>query len=140
MNTSLNDLYNELYSDGPILHNLTDLGKRLACAVKQEKPYTPRYLRSVIAGNKGFEKPSPKLQQAIDTLSAMIDDVNPLSVTAKEVMVMAVGEVKTGAVVLASSIPCAYPPCGIHFVPRAWNGKYCCPQHYEAMRKLRRRK
>ncbi len=97
------------------------IADRLSAIAKKARPWTWRYVQSVLAGSI---EPSPAFATAVNTLGASLDGV-PLEVaTSRRVQVLAMGQVKPGSLVLADSRACANPACPIEFVPRTPNQRY----------------
>lgn len=138
--SQLRELYHELIGGDVTKQGLTTLAEKLSTVIGRDEPFTWRYLNSCLKQHKGFERPSKCLQLAVDKLTVMEDGGNPISVEARAQQVVVIGHVAPGSVILGDSKVCAYPPCKVSFVPRSWNGKYCCEEHKKASRKLRRRK
>jgi hypothetical protein len=103
------------YPDVISVEDLQQIADRLSeVGQKVKRPWTWRYLRSVLSGTVGASK---LLSDSILRLGALIDGVRREAVMGQAVTVRAMGSVKAGAVVLASSQPCANPACGLEFVP-----------------------
>lgn len=134
----LKELYRTLYGNEVTRADLTDLGRRLALVAGKQNPYSYRYMRSLYYHDAGFEQPGAKLAIAIGKLLAAVDSQHLSLATVEPTHVTAVGHVAPGSLILGDSRRCAYPPCAVNFVPRAWNGKYCCHEHGRLAKKLRR--
>jgi hypothetical protein len=102
-------------------------------ARKTTRPWTWRYLRSVLSGTV---EPSQLLVDTMLKLGALVDGAPVEAVTGERVTILALGKVEAGAVVLADSRRCANPACRVVFVPRVpWqkcHGTECA----KAVRKL----
>ncbi len=81
---------------------------------RNSKPWTWRYLRSVLSGTV---EPSQRLVNAILKLGALIDGAPVEAVKGERVQVLALGKVAPGSVILASSKACGNPGCKVTFVP-----------------------
>lgn len=86
-----------------------------------------RYVQGVLSDNG--VKPGVEFARSVDVLFAvMINKTSPLIAKAVKVEVYAQpGTLHPGAIILASSIPCANPACTVHFVPKTPGQKYCQP-------------
>jgi hypothetical protein len=89
--------------------------KLSAVARKTARPWTWRYLRSVLSGTV---EPSQLLVDTMMRLGALVDGAPVEAVTGERVTVLALGRVEAGAVILADSVRCANPACRVVFVPR----------------------
>jgi hypothetical protein len=95
--------------------DLQGIADRLSAIAGKKIPWGWRYLRNVL--NEKVE-PSTALTQAIMSLGATFDGVPEIMAQAHQVSVMAVGNIKSGSLILADSKPCDNPACPIEFVPR----------------------
>ncbi len=104
------------------VEDLQGIADKLSQVAKKEPAWGWRYLRNVLNGKIEV---STRLANAIMALGATMDGI-PVQVAAgKPVQVLAVGEVKPGALILADSRPCSRPGCPVHFVPRVPWQRYC---------------
>jgi len=125
-------LYRAIIGEDITKDGMEELGRQLAQVMGRKNPYSYRYIRSLIKGDKGFKQPSKRLRQAMDRLLAgQLDGHRVTNVTA-------IGNVAPGSLILADSKVCAYGPCEVNFVGRAWNSKYCSDGHKLAARRLAR--
>ena len=95
-----------------------------------------RYLRNVMNGKLNASR---ALVDAINKIGALIDGARIEQVQAIPVRVLALGNVHPDALILADSRSCAYPPCGLHFVPRSGNQKCHSMECSRKLRKLERK-
>lgn len=104
------------YPDVIPYQELQGIADRLSqVARKDRRPWTWRYLRSVLSGTV---EPSQLLVDTMMKLGALVDGAPVEAVQGERVTVLALGHVAAGAVVLADSIPCGNPACKVVFVPR----------------------
>lgn len=136
---SLLDLYHAVIGPEINKRGLTVFGEKLATVCGRREPFSWRHLNSTIKQHRGFEQPSASLELAVSKLNMALDEAHPLALDAVETTVMTMGNVAPGSIILGDSRVCAYPPCKVSFVPRAWNGRYCCHEHQLANKKLRRK-
>jgi hypothetical protein len=104
-----------------------DIANRLSIVARKEPPWKQKYIHNILAGTLPAGK---KLYAAIIKLQSLSAEI-PYIVT---------GNVEPGALILADSRRCEYPPCNVVFVPRMPNQKYHCEECKKAMKKLRRMK
>lgn len=97
----------------------TDVADRLGQMVG--KPWGWRYIHNVLHGKINASK---ELQDAIIRLGASIDGMPEILAKSRPVQCLAIGDVRPGALILADSRRCGYPPCGIWFVPTAKHQRY----------------
>ena len=102
-------------------------------ARKEKRPWTWRYLRSVLSGTV---EPSQLLVDTMMKLGALVDGAPVEAVQGERVTILALGHVAAGAVVLADSIPCGNPACRVVFVPRVPWQKCHSGECARAVRKL----
>ena len=102
-------------------------------ARKETRPWTWRYLRSVLSGTV---EPSQLLVDTMMKLGALVDGAPVEAVQGERVTILALGHVAAGAVVLADSIPCGNPACRVVFVPRVPWQKCHSGECARAVRKL----
>ncbi len=104
------------YPDVIPYQELQAIADRLSqVARKDKRPWTWRYLRSVLSGTV---EPSQLLVDTMMRLGALVDGAPVEAVQGERVTVLALGKVAAGAVVLADSIQCGNPACRVVFVPR----------------------
>jgi len=104
-----------------------DIANRLSIVARKEPPWHQKYIHNVLAGTLPAGK---KLYAAIIKLQSL----------SAEIPYIVIGNVEPGALILADSRRCEYPPCNVVFVPRMPNQKYHCDECNKAMKKLRRMK
>lgn len=99
------------------------MGEALAHIVGREKPYTYRYIRSVLYKNY---KPGKMLERAIKIAGAEFDGV-PLTISeASEATVFIPPGIDVdGAYLVTDARICVSERCFNKFIPNIWNRKYC---------------
>lgn len=134
------ELYTELY--GPLdadarrrNKNLDELAARLSAIAHRAKPWTRRYLLSIINGYDGFTI-TPDLADAINRAGAVADGAHPLSAELTQITVFSInGNVKPGAIILGKSKQCE--DCRVLFVGTVpWQKR--CPDCGQKRRKRTR--
>jgi hypothetical protein len=132
----LEALYRELYGDPAApgkMANLRELAVLLSDIVKREKPWTYRYLNSLLNGDAGF-RVTPELEQALQVLATRLDNAHPLQAWLVKIEAYSInGAVQPGSIITGKSERCA---CGVLFVPHHHFQKYCCPQCPARVKKI----
>jgi hypothetical protein len=100
----------------------TEIGTRIARLVGRDDPYSRSLVHLVRSGKK---QPSDSFAEAVMAYAYTLDGVHPYRARSKQIEVLAVGNVQPGALILADSRCCAYPPCSVPFVPRTPNQHHC---------------
>lgn len=117
------------------VEDLQEIASRLSEFARKDPAWGWRYLRNVL--NRKIDA-SRALINAIVALGATNDGTPEELARARSVTVMVIGDVKPGALVLADSRACAFPGCGIHFVPRSPQQRYHAPRCQKADYKRRK--
>lgn len=112
------------YDPGLIsVDDLQSVAGKLSVVAGKSPEWGWRYLRNILNGKL---EASRQIAQAIMALGAVVDGTHPLMAASHPVQVFARGDVKSGAIVLASSRRCANPACPIEFVPVVPRQRFCC--------------
>jgi hypothetical protein len=109
-------LYKMLYDGEITMASLTDLAGRLSQIAGKSRPWTGKYLHSLIRGYSGFSANS-QLIEAIHTLANQQSSTDEILTMAKETKVLAVHPLPEGTVILGPARRCANPLCSVCFVP-----------------------
>jgi len=103
--------------------NLEAMGKALADLVGRPKPYTYRYLRSVLYCNYS---PGDPLKKAIELAETVFDGVPLVKAETIQKAIYAHPELDVeNAHLITPSKICASPKCNNRFIPNIWNRRYC---------------
>ena len=123
----LRQLYEELYGsiDKPgKLANLSEMALRLSELAGREKPWTAKYLNSLINQNGNF-RVTEELQIALNALAGQLDNEPPLKAFVKKIKAFGLnGDVREGSIVTGTSKRCK--GCFVLFVGKVPWQKYCC--------------
>lgn len=138
MSQLLKSVYEDIY--GPLdvpkrpgskpekMNNLRELATTLSKIANREKPWTHRYLNSLLNGDSGFRVTS-ELDTALRVLTAKLDSSNPLEARLVEITVFSVnGHVQPTSIILGQSKRCK--GCHALIVPKVPWQLYCgkeCP-------------
>lgn len=113
--------------------NLTQLALELSQISGRERPWTGKYLHSLIKGYDGF-RISDSLKKAIDVLSVHLDKLDE---PGKSILV---DDLPPGIIVTRPPRQCATLCCERWFLPGSWNQKYCTGRCRQISKNTRRRK
>lgn len=129
MSVLLRELYKEIYGplDGPgKMKNLAEMAANLSRIANRERPWTNRYLNSLINGNEGFAL-TEELYRALDAMAGKLDGANPLQAHLVEITAYSInGSVEPGSIITGKSTRC--PGCLVLFVPHNYFQVYCGPE------------
>lgn len=116
--------------------DLREIAARLSEMVGKHPAWGESYLHNVI---RERQAPSAKLARAIMALGAAVDGAPVDLAKAASIHVFALANVRPGSLILADSRRCAYPSCGLWFVPVSWNQRCHSKDCARELRRLRRR-
>lgn len=120
--------YHLLYDDELSIVNLNDLAGRLSQMVNRDRPWTGKYLHSLIKGYAGFS-PNQQLLDALVLLISHLENTDEVLERVQETTVLTVNPLPPGTVILGEAQRCANPGCNIIFVPthprQKYHSKYC---------------
>ena len=137
--TLLIDIYQELYGSTITIANLNELACDLSQIVKRARPWTGKFLHSLIKGYPGFTA-NGQLVEALTVLARCQDGIDEVQARAKEARVLTVNQLPAGTVVLGKARRCATPGCRIPFVPTHPRQKYHSKSCAETYRRQKRAK
>jgi len=138
----LKTLYSELYGVESHLSQWDDLGRLLARAYGRPRAWSGKYIRSITNGDKGFQRISPAIQSAVNTLHKNVSN-SPNETDRKNIMAIAPYEVLArynippGTIITGRARRCGW--CGAYFIPPYDSQKYCQPSCKRKAKNLRRR-
>lgn len=126
---TLRTIYEEIYGslDAPgKMKNLRELAATLSQVAHREKPWTYRYLNSLLNGDSGF-RVTPELNTALKVLGSKLDNANPLQARLVQITAFSInGNVEPGSIITGKSTRC--PGCLALFVPHSNLQIYCGPE------------
>jgi hypothetical protein len=118
------DVYQGVYGSKITLANLNELAHDLSEIIGRSRPWTGKFLHSVIKQYAGFST-NGKLIRALTILAAQLDGINEIQARAQEINgLLAINELPPGTVILGSAHRCARPGCSVRFVPTHPRQKY----------------
>jgi hypothetical protein len=118
------DVYQDLYGPQITLANLNELAGDLSQVIGRSRPWTGKFLHSIIKQYAGFST-NAKLTKALNILAARLDGLNEIQAQAQEMKgLLAINELPPGTVILGLARRCAAPGCPVRFVPTHPRQKY----------------
>ena len=118
------EVYKEVYGPKITIANLNELADDLSQIAGRDRPWTGKFLHSVIKEYEGFAT-NGQLSKALAVMAARIDGADDLQARAQEVDgLLAVNNLPPGTVVLGQARRCATPGCPVRFVPTHHRQKY----------------
>jgi hypothetical protein len=130
------DVYQELYGPKITLANLSELAQDLSRIVGRSRPWTGKFLHSIIKEYAGFSSTTHHLTKALNILAAQLDGASETQARAQEIHgLLAINELPVGTIILGQARRCARPGCTVHFVPTHPRQKYHSKECAEAVRR-----
>lgn len=131
------DLYQKLYATDLCWANLEDMAQRLSTLVDRSRPWTAKFLDSLIHGYKGYEDyHSESLALALSLLKAQLENGAQAMIVSRSAVISYVS-LPPGTIIQGNVVRC---PCGVYFVPAWASQKYhtknCKRKAYYERRKL----
>jgi hypothetical protein len=118
------DVYQDLYGPQITLANLGELAGDLSRIAGRSRPWTGKFLHSIIKQYAGFST-NAVLTRALTILAARLDGMNDVQARAQEMNgLLAVNDLPPGTVILGVARRCAAPGCPVRFVPIHPRQKY----------------
>lgn len=118
------EIYKDLYGPQITLANLSELAGDLSQIVGRSRPWTGKFLHSIIKQYAGFST-NKVLTKALNILAARLDGMNEVQAAAQEMNgLLAVNDLPPGTVILGVARRCATPGCPVRFVPTHPRQKY----------------
>ncbi len=110
------DTYQALYGPEIAISHLDDLAKDLSQIAGRNRPWTGKYLHSIIKGYDGFSA-TDELVKVLTIMASCRDGADEIQARAHEVDgLLAVHDLPTGTIVLGQAQQCANPRCPLVFV------------------------
>ncbi len=119
----LQDTYQQIYGPEISMAHLDELAADLSHIAGRTRPWTGKYLHSLLKEYAGFTA-TPSLLDALDILRSRLNDVDEIESRASETTILAVHDLPAGTVVLGQAQRCAAPDCTLWFVPTHPRQKY----------------
>ena len=133
------DFYQELYGPKISMANLNELASDLSQIAGRTRPWTGKFLHSLIKGYSGFTI-TDQLIKVLTILVSRHRGVDEVQAQATEAMVMSVNNLPAGTMILGQAQRCATPGCHILFVSTHPRQKYHSKICAAKARYLKRRK
>jgi len=122
---TLTEIYRRIYGNETeiIMSNLDELARDLSEIARRDRPWTGKYLHSLIKEYPGFNA-NGGLTEALTALRSRLNDEDEILARAKRVSVLALNGIPKNAIVLGKPRRCANPGCQVIFVPTHPRQKY----------------
>lgn len=117
------EVYQNLYGPNITLANLNELAHDLSQVVRRSRPWTGKFLHSLMKGYAGFTV-NKELIDALSILASRLEGSDEVQQRAKEVTILTVNDLPAGTIVLGEARRCATPGCPVFFVPIHPRQKY----------------
>jgi hypothetical protein len=118
------DIYQDLYGPQITLANLHELAGDLSRIIGRSRPWTGKFLHSIIKQYAGFST-NDTLAKALNILMAQLDGMNETQARIQEMKgLLSVNDLPPGTVILGMAQRCAAPGCPVRFVPTHPRQKY----------------
>jgi hypothetical protein len=136
---TLVEIYRRIYGHEAeiVMSNLDELARDLSEIVQRERPWTGKYLHSLIKEYPGFNA-NGRFGEALAALRSRLDGEDEVLARAKRVSVLALNGIPEHAIVLGKPRRCANPGCHVIFVPTHPRQKYHCRSCAKEASKLKR--
>ncbi len=130
------EVYQELYGPKITLANLSELAQDLSRIIGRSRPWTGKFLHSIIKEYAGFASTTEHLNKALTILAAQLDGASETQAMAQEMPgLLAINELPAGTIILGQARRCARPGCVVQFVPTHPRQKYHSKACAEAARR-----
>ncbi|MCP4373301.1 MAG: hypothetical protein GY797_35120, partial [Deltaproteobacteria bacterium] len=135
----LRDIYQQIYGQKITIANLNELAADLSNIARRTRPWTGKFLHSLMKGYAGFTA-TTQLTDALNILAARLNNRDEIQAQIKEITVSAVNNLPTGTIILGQARRCSAPGCGVSFVPTHPRQKYHSRDCVKTVRRLKRAK
>lgn len=135
---TLIDLYRDIYGPSVTIAHLDELAKDLSRTVGRTRPWTGKFLHSLMKGYPGF-RVTDQLIRALNILANRQNGIDEVHAQATEAKVLTVHSLPDKTVILGQAQRCATPGCEILFVPTHPRQKYHSKTCAEGARRLIRK-
>ena len=136
---TLIEVYHRIYGRETeiAMSNLDELALDLSELVQRERPWTGKYLHSLIKEYPGFNA-NGRFTEALVALRSHLDGEDEVIARAKRVSVLALNGIPEHAIVLGKPLRCANPGCRVIFIPTHPRQKYHCKSCATAAYRLKK--
>jgi hypothetical protein len=131
----LETIYRRLYGPQITMANLDELAADLSRVSRRSRPWTGKFLHSLIKGYSGF-KATPQLVEALQILTHRLDGVDDIQARTRQVQLRTLNELPAETIILGQARRCAGPGCQVLFVPTHPRQKYHSKSCARLSRKL----
>jgi hypothetical protein len=134
---SLAEMYQHMYGPQITMTNLDKMATDLSQIARRTRPWTGKFLHSLIKGYPGFSI-NNQLNDALTILASRLQHRNEVEAQINEVTVSAINDLPPGTVVLGQAQQCASPGCQTLFVATHPRQKYHSEYCRNMVRRLKR--
>jgi len=120
---TLIELYDSIYDKPVTIANLDELALELSQVAGRSKPWTGKFLHSLIKGYAGFTI-NDELLKALKILTSQQNGTDALHAQLQQATVLTLNPLPEGTIILGDPQRCATPGCDIIFVPTHPRQKY----------------
>jgi hypothetical protein len=133
---ALAELYNQMYGLDKRTKKdcLIEMAGKLSKISGRERPWTWRFLNSLLNSDKGFSI-SPEMERAIGIAERRLDGQSEAQARAREIMVLTTNGIEPGSIVFGHTTRCY---CGLPVVFNHPGRKYCFEECLKRARQERR--
>ena len=125
------DTYQALYGPEIAISHLDDLARDLSQIAGRNRPWTGKYLHSIIKGYDGFSA-TDELVKILTIMASCLGGTDEIQARAREVEgLLAIHDLPAGTIILGHAQQCANPRCQLVFVathPRQIYHSTACAQ------------
>ena len=131
------EIYQALFGQKIKMAHLDELASDLSQLAGRERPWTGKFLHSLLKGYPGFNS-NGQFGEALTLLASHLQNIDEMD-HAQQATVKSLHHLPAETVILGQAKPCAAPACHILFVPTHPQQKYHSKACAETARRLRRK-
>jgi hypothetical protein len=121
--TILQTIYERLYGSRITMANLNELAADLSRISQRRRPWTGKFLHSLLKGYAGFQA-NPQLVEALQRLYHRLNGADDIQARARQAQLRVLNDLPAETIVLGQARRCATPGCTVLFVPTHPSQKY----------------
>jgi hypothetical protein len=119
----LQETYEQIYGPKISMANLDELAGDLSRISRRARPWTGKFLHSLLKGYDGF-RPNPQLVEALEILRHRLNGKDDIRIRTRQAQVQTLNDLPAGTIILGQARRCATPGCDVLFVPTHPRQKY----------------
>ncbi len=117
------NVYQTIYGESITMANLNELAATLSQIAQRDRPWTGKYLHSLLKGYAGFTA-TDKLIETLTIFQRQLAGEDEVMAHATKATVLAIHPLSAQTVILGKAQYCATPGCLVQFVPTHPRQKY----------------